>query len=66
MASKKTQTIFLPNRVPVLPLYMTAHVENDGGMVFKKDVYNRDGAVLKALDGKFTFRKQPVAGRERL
>jgi murein L,D-transpeptidase YcbB/YkuD len=66
VASKKTQTIFLPTRIPVLLLYLTAHVDNDGSMVFKKDIYKRDSAVLKALNGRFSFRKQPVAGRERL
>ena len=66
VASKKTRAIYLNKRIPAIMIYETAHVEFDGTLVIKKDVYNRDDAVLKALDGKFTFHQQPVAGRERL
>ncbi len=65
VATKKTRKVFLPARVPVLLLYITARVNNEGAMVFTKDVYGRDSAVLKALNGQFVFRKQPGAGRER-
>ena len=65
VATNKTRKVFLPERVPVLLLYITARVNNEGAMVFTKDVYGRDSAVLKALDGRFVFRKQPVAGRKK-
>jgi len=37
--------------LPVLVLYLTASAEQDGRPRFLKDVYDRDPAVLKALDG---------------
>ena len=32
----------------------------DGSAQFQKDIYGRDDAVLKALDGEFKFRKKPL------
>ena len=45
----KTITAFLPKRIPVFILYMTA-IANGDEILFRDDVYNRDNAVLKALD----------------
>jgi len=64
--SGETQTIFLPETVPVFLLYWTVNVEKQGEIRFKKDLYGRDAAVLKALNGAFKFRKRPVGGRPRL
>ncbi|NHQ59977.1 L,D-transpeptidase family protein [Chlorobium sp. BLA1] len=47
--SGKTATVYLPKRIPVFILYLTAFAEGDE-IVFLDDVYNRDSAVLKALD----------------
>ena len=44
----KTTTVFLPKRIPVFILYMTA-VANGDEILFREDVYNRDKTVLKAL-----------------
>lgn len=51
--SGKTQTIFLTKPMTVLLLYWTAQAEKDGTVSFKRDIYNRDDAVLKGLDGTF-------------
>ena len=51
--SGKTQTIFLTKPMSVLLLYWTAQAEKDGTVSFKRDIYNRDDAVLKGLDGHF-------------
>jgi len=37
--------------LPVLVLYLTASAEQDGRPRFLKDIYGRDDAVLRALDG---------------
>lgn|GEM_PF-2410044 len=66
VATNKTRSVFLLKKVPVLLLYLTAYVEVGGQMVFTKDVYNRDPTLLKALNGRFVFRKLPVAGRKKL
>ena len=56
----RTQTVSLPNPVPILLFYWTVAVEPDGSVRFKKDPYKRDAAVLKGLNGSFKFRKRPV------
>jgi murein L,D-transpeptidase YcbB/YkuD len=53
--SGKTHTIFLPHRVPVMFLYITVVVEQNGMIVFRDDVYGRDEAVIKGLDAPFEF-----------
>jgi murein L,D-transpeptidase YcbB/YkuD len=58
--TQKTQTVTLPAPVPVLLYYWTAQGQADGRVHFKNDVYRRDPAVLKALDGEFKFRGQPI------
>jgi murein L,D-transpeptidase YcbB/YkuD len=58
--TRKTQTVTLPAPVPVLLYYWTAQGQADGSVHFKNDVYRRDPAVLKALDGEFKFRGQPI------
>jgi murein L,D-transpeptidase YcbB/YkuD len=57
---KHTQTVNLGSPVPVLLYYWTAQGQPDGNAQFKTDIYGRDDAVLKSLDGKFKFRKQPL------
>ena len=48
--SGKTQTVFLPEPVPVLITYLTAQVDDQGQLQFRKDVYKRDAALLQSLD----------------
>nr|WP_240901221.1 L,D-transpeptidase family protein [Thioalkalivibrio sp. XN279] len=52
LSSGKTVTIALPRPIPVLTLYGTA-VPEDGRIHFASDVYERDPAVLAALDAPF-------------
>jgi murein L,D-transpeptidase YcbB/YkuD len=54
-----TQTIVLARRLPVLIAYWTAGADADGRAYFYEDVYRRDPAELRALDGPFRF--QPGA-----
>ena len=51
--SKRTRTVNLPEPVPVLLLYWTVAVGEDGTVSFKPDLYERDDALLKALDAAF-------------
>jgi len=51
--AKKTRTIHLKEPVPVLVLYWTVGVEEEGRVRFLRDIYNRDGRVLEVLDGDF-------------
>jgi murein L,D-transpeptidase YcbB/YkuD len=52
----KTQTIFLPRRIPIFLLYLTATVDSEESVMFRKDVYERDREVLDALDRPFANR----------
>jgi murein L,D-transpeptidase YcbB/YkuD len=53
VASKRTQTVWLARKVPVLLLYWTAQPRADGQTIFRKDIYDRDPALLAALDSGF-------------
>jgi len=64
IASKKPHTITLPKHIPVLLLYWTVAVDQEGKVHFKKDPYNRDKAVLEGLEEEFKFRKRPF-GKQR-
>ena len=52
LASGKTTRIDLPRPVPVLLTYFTAWVD-DGEVMFRRDIYDRDASLLKALDVRF-------------
>jgi len=55
---KKTQRINLPHPVPIIVAYLTASIDSDGSVLFYRDVYDRDGKTLAALD-------RPAAGTQR-
>jgi murein L,D-transpeptidase YcbB/YkuD len=58
--SLETRTIPLRKPVVVILLYWTVDVENDGTVLFKQDIYDRDPPIIKALGEAFRFRKAPV------
>ncbi len=51
--TRKTRSVFLSEPMPVLLLYWTAEVGEDGQIRFYDDVYERDQAVLTALDSPY-------------
>lgn len=53
--SGKTQTVTVRRTVPVLLLYFTAVVGQDGDLQFRPDLYNRDGPIIRALAAPFRF-----------
>jgi murein L,D-transpeptidase YcbB/YkuD len=57
----RTQSIVLEQPVPVLLAYWTAGVSPEGRGFFYDDIYSRDRAELKALDGAFRFSAKAVA-----
>jgi murein L,D-transpeptidase YcbB/YkuD len=50
IASGRTQAISIARPVPIYLLYWTVGVTAEGQILFKKDVYDRDRAVLTTLD----------------
>lgn len=58
--SKQTTRINLREPVPVILLYWTVNIKDDGNLVFKSDVYDRDAEVLGGLNKPFSFREAPV------
>ena len=55
LATSKTTTVLLPEALTVMLLYWTAEVREDGTVAFKKDIYNRDPAVIRGLDDSTGF-----------
>jgi murein L,D-transpeptidase YcbB/YkuD len=49
--SGKIQRINLADQVPVLIVYLTASIDDDGSLLLYRDIYDRDAKALKALDG---------------
>jgi murein L,D-transpeptidase YcbB/YkuD len=58
--SAEMKTIFLPEPLTVYMLYGTVDPTDPERVVFAPDVYDRDPAIVKALDGDFVF--APPAG----
>jgi len=56
VASGATKTVFLREPLTVMLLYLTVDAGPEGRMRFLKDIYARDTAVLRALNGPFVFR----------
>lgn len=59
--SKQTQAVSLAEPKTVIILYWTIALPPEGGVGFKRDLYDRDGAVLAALDGPFEVHASPRA-----
>ena len=55
IATGKTRTVHLPQRVPIFMVYLTALVENDE-VLFRDDVYKRDEAVFSALNEPYPYK----------
>ena len=64
--SGKTTRVILKQTMPVLLLYWTVTVEEDGSVRFKEDPYGRGDRVLSALDGEFRLRKRDLKPLEGL
>ncbi len=53
--TEKTTRITLPQPIDIVILYWTAGADKEARLFFNKDIYNRDEAVLKALNGPVTL-----------
>ena len=51
----ETKIVRLPRPMPISLLYWTVRFDEKGNIIFKKDVYDRDGAVLKGLNEEFVL-----------
>lgn len=50
LAGTRTRKVSLERPVPVLLYYWTVAIEDDGDILFKRDIYQRDAKLLQALD----------------
>ncbi len=62
VASGKTLRVNLEQPLRIIIVYGTARAE-DGRVHFRPDIYQRDAAVLAALDGEFRVRRKDLAKR---
>lgn len=60
----ETRTVFLPQPVTVMLLYWTADIDDEGRVVFKKDIYDRDPPILAGLRSEFSFRRDAIFRQE--
>jgi len=51
VASNKTRYVVLEDRLPVLLYYLTAKADENGRLEFRPDIYGRDPALRRALNG---------------
>lgn len=65
LATGRTRTVNLSRPVPVLLLYWTAWVDDQGHVNFRPDIYGRDTRLARALDEPFRFRRRPVVPQPR-
>ena len=49
-AAGETVRVPLARALPILLYYWTVAIEDDGDVLFKRDLYGRDASVLAALD----------------
>ncbi len=63
--AKKTEKISLKTPVAIMLLYATATSDQQGNIYFKKDIYDRDAAVLTGLQQPFSFRDRPVLSQKK-
>ena len=58
--TNKTRRINLAKRVPISLLYWTVRFDENGNIIFKKDVYDRDREVLEGLNEEFEIWQRRV------
>jgi murein L,D-transpeptidase YcbB/YkuD len=58
--SLENRSVSLPEAVTIILFYWTAGVDNNGKVLFRSDIYERDEAIVKGLSSRFSFRKKPV------
>jgi murein L,D-transpeptidase YcbB/YkuD len=57
LESGKTTTINLPKPINIYLIYFTAAVDQENNLMFMKDIYKRDKAVLNAMNKPFEFKE---------
>jgi hypothetical protein len=50
----------LPEAITIILFYWTAGVDENGHILFRRDIYQRDEPIVKGLSSRFHFRKKPV------
>lgn len=58
--SRAPTHVNLARPLTVMLLYWTAEVDSEHRVIFKQDIYARDGAVLTGLNGRFKFRDSKI------
>ena len=56
LKSGKTTTINLPKPINIYLIYLTTAVDQENNLMFMKDIYKRDKAVLSAMKKPYRFK----------
>lgn len=57
LKSGETTTINLPKPINIYLIYLTAAVDQENNLMFMKDIYKRDKAVLNAINKPFQYKE---------
>jgi murein L,D-transpeptidase YcbB/YkuD len=58
--SKNTQSITLTEPVTIILMYWTVTVDEDGTVLFNRDIYQRDPPIIRGLGEPFRFRDREI------
>lgn len=58
--SLQTRTVSLEKPVTILLMYWTVSVDDDGTILFSRDIYARDPPIIRGLGEPFRFRKRDI------
>jgi murein L,D-transpeptidase YcbB/YkuD len=58
--SLESRAVSLPEAVTIILFYWTAGVDENGHILFRRDIYDRDRPIVKGLSSRFRFRKKPI------
>jgi len=53
--TQRTERVNLPRKIPIMLLYLTVFPDETGRLQFRRDLYDRDPAVLQALNAALTW-----------
>lgn len=60
----ETANVSLPEPMTVILFYWTTTIDDEGNVMFRPDIYERDAAISKGLASRFRFREKPILDQD--